>query len=539
MTFQPTVPLLTECIVHEASNSLVLKAQDPLHIRDWVPQSRTLNHPDYNVTVKWTDQNAKLLRTLGFAAPSPQWYGKKWPGKFQPMDHQLEMIDFYLANDRCFNLSEMGSMKTAPTLWAADLLMKAGKIRRAIIISPLSTLWTVWQQEIFDTVMHRKCVVVHGSAEKRKEALAMDVDFYIINHDATGKEWIWKTLRKRKDIDLIVVDECSKGYRNARIDRYKGLRDMIRDDQRLWMLTGTPVPNWPTDAWAQAKLVSPQNVPEYFGQFKRMTMTQCTQFRWKAQSGAEKIVHAALQPAIRFKKSMVINLPPVTTIKLSATLTPSQKTAFATMKALMAADVNNKEITAVNAADKIGKLRQILCGVIKEPDTNNYMAFDYEPRMQVLRDAIESASAKVIVVCPFKGVLRDISYRLANPPKGERAYSVGMMNGDVSVPKRNKIIQAFKHEQYPEVLCVHPKVASHGLNLTEADTLIFYAPIYSNDDFEQVMERFNRKGQTRKMTIVRIAAHSLEWDIYAVIDQRRMTQETVLNLYHRVLRMAA
>jgi hypothetical protein len=41
------------------------------------------------------------------------------------------------------------------------------------------------------------------------------------------------------------------------------------------------------------------------------------------------------------------------------------------------------------------------------------------------------------------------------------------------------------------------------------------------------------------MTIVRIAAHSLEWDIYAVIDQRRMTQETVLNLYHRVLRMAA
>jgi SNF2 family DNA or RNA helicase len=72
---------------------------------------------------------------------------------------------------------------------------------------------------------------------------------------------------------------------------------------------------------------------------------------------------------------------------------------------------------------------------------------------------------------------------------------------------------------------------AHGLNLTEADTLIFYAPIYSNDEFQQVTERFNRAGQTRKMTIVRMAAHPLEWHIYKLLENRQSTQNSILDLY--------
>jgi hypothetical protein len=33
------------------------------------------------------------------------------------------------------------------------------------------------------------------------------------------------------------------------------------------MMTGTPCPNDPTDAWAQAKLVSPDRVPKFPGHF--------------------------------------------------------------------------------------------------------------------------------------------------------------------------------------------------------------------------------------------------------------------------------
>lgn len=75
---------------------------------------------------------------------------------------------------------------------------------------------------------------------------------------------------------------------------------------------------------------------------------------------------------------------------------------------------------------------------------------------------------------------------------------------------------------------------SHGLNLTVADVTAFYAPIYSGDEYEQVIERFNRAGQTRKMTLVRLGAHPLEWEIYRMVDTKRLNQKTILDLFDTI-----
>ena len=115
-----------------------------------------------------------------------------------------------------------------------------------------------------------------------------------------------------------------------------------------------------------------------------------------------------------------------------------------------------------------------------------------------------------------------------------KTHSVAVLNGDVSPKQRDRTILQFKTEPDPHVLLCHPKVMSHGLNLTEADTLVFYAPIYSNDEFQQVQERFNRAGQTRKMTVLRMAAHPLEWEIYKMLDGRRLTQDSILSLYRTI-----
>jgi SNF2 family DNA or RNA helicase len=227
---------------------------------------------------------------------------------------------------------------------------------------------------------------------------------------------------------------------------------------------------------------------------------------------------------VRFKKADCLDLPPVTQQDRQCDLSKEQRKAFDELKSTMVAEAKaGKQVTAVNAADKIGKLRQILCGSIKIDD--DYVTFDHAPRLKVLLEAIEGASAKVLVVAPFKGIVRALQHEL------EEHYSVGMLNGDVSPNARNRIINEFKMQADPHILLCHPKVMSHGLNLTEADTLIFYAPIYSNDEFQQVTERFNRAGQTRKMTIVRIAAHPLEWEIYRLLDSRQNTQNSILDLY--------
>lgn len=517
--------------VHNQSGSLLLNVEDPFALREVLgDQSKTLVHAIYNLAVRHNEGTIKVLANLGYHAPSKtvnliDTY--KWPGKFKPMSHQKEMVKFHLAHRRGFNLSEMGTAKTASALWAADILMSAGRIKKVLILSPLSTLERVWLQEIFDVLLHRRAVIVHGSREKRLKAFNTDVDFYILNHDGVCLPHVAEVMRKRTDIDLVIIDEGAM-FRNAGTDRYKALVKLLKPEQRIWWLTGTPVPNAPTDAWAQAKIINPAGVPHYFGTFQRKVMVQFSQFKWAPRAGAEQIAFEALQPAVRFAKQDCLDLPPVTTISLQAQLTIEQQAEFRAMRNFMVAEIHDQQITAVNAADKIGKLRQILCGCVKNKETGTYVTLPHQPRLKTLLEAIRGASAKAIVIVPFKGITWVLEKELS------KHFTVGVLNGDVTINVRNHIITNFKTTPDPHVLLCHPKVMAHGLNLTEADVIIFYAPIYSNDEFQQVIERFNRVGQTRKMTIVKIGAHPLEWQIYNLVDTKRITQETVLDLYRSV-----
>lgn len=419
--------------------------------------------------------------------------------------------------------------KTASTLWAADYLMSLGRVNKALILSPLSTLERVWKNDIFDVLMHRVAAVVHGTLEKRLAALAnRSADFYILNHDGVTIRQVAEAIRKREDIDLVIVDEASM-FRNHDTKKFKALERMLRDDQRLWLLTGTPCPNAPTDSWALARLVSPGRVPKFFGAFKRATMAQVTSFKWVPRPDAYTTAYNAMQPAVRFKKADCLDLPPVVTMDRQAEMSKEQRDAFNEMKNVMQTETKSgMQITAVNAADKINKIRQILCGSVKDPKTDTYVSLPHAPRTSVLLEAIESASAKVLVVVPFKGIIQSLEKEIG------KHYSVAVLNGDVTPKARDAIILDFKTQADPHVLLCHPKVMAHGLNLTEADTLIFYAPIYSNDEAQQVVERFNRAGQTRKMTVIRIAAHPLEWEIYKLLDTRRATQEGILSLYRSI-----
>ena len=520
-------------LIDERTKSLVMRVRDPFTLRGLFPKSKILPLQSHNFAVHHSLDTTLMLRNIGIKAPSPIRYQYNWPGKFKPFDHQYDMAEFWTLNHRGFNLSQQGTAKTNAALWAADYLMNIGAIQKALVLAPLSTLKTVWLQDIFDTLMHRRASVVHGTRDQRKAALENDSDFYILNHDGVRIKEIARLIRARKDISLIIVDEGDE-FRNDGTDKYKSLAAMLRPDQRLWWQTGTPTPNAPTDAWAQARLVQPANVPKYFGQFKRATMMQLTPFKWAPRKGSNEMAFAALQPAIRFKKADCLDLPPVLKLERQSTLTPEQRKAFDAMKEEMYLDdvklkLLGTSITAVNAADKVGKLRQILCGVIKDPESGNYLPIPHAPRVALLMECIKGASAKVIVIVPFKGIINDLAIEIA------KHYTVGVLNGDVSANRRAAIIHDFKTTPDPHVLLCHPKVMSHGLNLTEADTTIFYAPIHSNAQYQQVIERFNRSGQKLNMTLIRIAAHPLEWEIYKNTDLATDTQSSMLDLYRKAL----
>ena len=153
------------------------------------------------------------------------------------------------------------------------------------------------------------------------------------------------------------------------------------------------------------------------------------------------------------------------------------------------------------------------------------MPIDHAPRVTTLLECIQEAAAKCIVIVPFKGIINSLYEKVS------KHHTCAVLNGDVPVSKRNTILKEFTDTKSPHVLLCHPKVMSHGLNLTQADMIVFYAPIYSNDEYQQVKDRINRPGQTRKMTIVRIGGHGLEWNIYERLDNKALTQEGILELF--------
>lgn len=515
-------------LVHPDSNSLLLRVKDPSIIRAVIPKSKLVDIQGHNLALRHGIDEVKVLRNMGIEAPSPILHHYKWTGRYTPFAHQKDTSAMLTLNRRAFVLNETGTGKSKSALWAADYMMNVGAVKKCLIVSPLSTLERVWLEEIFSTLMHRNAVVLHGSKERRLERLTANVDFYIINHE--GLAVIKKQLMARKDIDLVICDEYA-AYRNGTTSKFEVLQDILVPTKAFWGMTATPCPNAPTDAYALTKLISPDRIPQHFGTFKRDTMIQVSTYKWVPKAEAYDIAFNAMQPAVRYRKADCLDLPPVVTEERACEITSEQKKAYERMRIDMVADAKaGVQISAVNAADQISKLRQILCGAVRDA-TGEYCTIPHQPRLDVLLECIQEAAAKVIVVVPFKGILRVLEEEVAEH------YTCAVLNGDVSPKKRNEIITAFKADKDPHVLLCHPQVMAHGLNLTEADMCIFYAPIYSNDQFQQVVERFNRPGQTRKMTVIRIGAgfNKLEWEIYAMLDNKQESQATILDMYKRIV----
>jgi SNF2 family DNA or RNA helicase len=242
------------------------------------------------------------------------------------------------------------------------------------------------------------------------------------------------------------------------------------------------------------------------------------------------MAYAACQPAIRFKKKECINLPPVVTERRQIELSPQQKKVFSTMKNQAIMEAQQHKISAVNAADVLGKLRQICLGVVKNPKTGEYVEIDHSPRTKELLVEIQRAGTKVIVVVPYKGIIQTLEDEIRGA-----GYSVEIINGDVSRSARTDVINRFRKEKDPYVLLIHPKVAAHGLNLAVASTVIFYGPIFSSDQDTQVKERIARPDQMNQMNIIQFGAGPLEFGIYKVVAERQITQSNILDLYNHVV----
>ena len=503
--------------------ALLLKVKEPTRITTVIPKSKILDTGE--VLVNWGLEEAQVLKNLRIrGVPSPIESKYEWTGMYKPFEHQITTASFLTLHRRAFCFNEQGTGKTGSVIWAADYLMKIGAIKRVLVLCPLSIMQSAWENDLFRFAMHRTCAIAHSySKEKRLEAANSQAEFVICNFE--GLDIIKEAVDQ---FDLIVVDEAN-AYKNVATRRWKTLNSVIKPTMWIWMLTGTPASQSPTDAYGLAKIINPNGVPRFFGAFRDQVMQKITQFKWVPKPTSENIVHEALQPAIRFTKEECLDLPDMTYTMRDVPLSSQQLKYYEKIRKDMMVVAAGEEITTVNAAANLNKLLQLSCGAVYS-DSGDVIAFDAGDRMKALLEVIEEASHKVIIFAPFRHAIEIILEELKR-----QGISAEAIHGGIPVNKRTSIFNSFQTEDKPQVLVIQPQAAAHGVTLHAANVVVWWGPITSIETYLQANARVHRAGQRNPCTVVHLQGSPVEKRIYKMLSEKVDIHNRLIDLYKNIL----
>jgi SNF2 family DNA or RNA helicase len=244
-------------------------------------------------------------------------------------------------------------------------------------------------------------------------------------------------------------------------------------------------------------------------------MYKATMFKWMPKPNSKERVFKALQPAIRFTKEQCLDLPPVMTLTREVPLTPQQNKYYNMLKENMLVHAAGETITAVNAAAMLSKLLQVSAGAAYA-DGKEVVEFDAAPRLGVLEEILEETSRKVIIFALFRSSIDTIHAHLV-----KKGFTAEVIHGGVSASKRADIIQRFQNQPDPRLLVMQPQATAHGITLTAADTVVFYGPLMSVEQYVQAIARADRKGQdSDKVTVVHIQSSPVERKMFKALTSK-------------------
>lgn len=477
------------------------------------------------LVVKHGFEETKLLNNLGIEVPAPVLHHYDWcgaeAGPKPPFTSQRKTVAMLTTNRRAYVLNGMGTGKTKCPIWAFDYLRRQGEAKKMLVVAPLSILDFVWAREIMETAPHLRIAVLHGTRQRRLDRLGSDADIYIINHDGVGT--IIDELHQRRDIDVLLLDELAV-YRSASASRAKKMMKFARHFKWAWGMTGGPTPNSPTDAWAQAKILTPLTVPDYFKRFQEQTTYQASAYIRLPKKEATEIVANALQPAVRFTLDDVTELPECVERQVDILQGPVQEKAYRSLKSAAYAMLKDGQVTAVNAAVVLNKLLQVSMGYVYRDDAGTSI-LDNDARLEKLLECVEQTERKLIVFVPYIHAINGVSEYLR-----KHHVTCGVINGEVAKGQRDRIFKLFQHTGKLKTLVAHPRTMSHGLTLTSADTVVWFGPTASLETFDQANARIRRVGQLHRQQILMFQGTQAEKAIYTRLSQKQEVQNSVLEL---------
>ena len=111
---------------------------------------------------------------------------------------------------------------------------------RILVIAPKRVAEDTWPKELakWEHLTGLTASLVLGSRAERDAALQRPANIYIINRENVA----WLVENHSWDFDTVIIDELSS-FKSNKADRFKALKRVRPQIERIIGLTGTPAPN--------------------------------------------------------------------------------------------------------------------------------------------------------------------------------------------------------------------------------------------------------------------------------------------------------
>lgn len=451
-------------------------------------------------------------------------------GRYKPMKHQLKTASFITLHPRCYVLSDPRTGKTGSLILAMDYLQRHAQVTGGfLIVTTVTTIDSVWIDSIEQTLPRARIVRVHGKG--REKALESPADFYITNYDSirlSEKTFVKAVLEKR--IGGIVIDELTH-VGNSTSQRFKALDNIVNKLNVRYVVgvTGSPADN-PEAVYGMARMINRSKLPcrTKTGWLDLVTYQYGPEpFMRKASPMAAPRIFQTLQPAIRFNKNDVIDLPPVVTQTRRCPMSTEQKKVHDDLRneAMSILD-SGVTITAANGGVLFQKMMQMAQGFVTMDGMP--VPLQHKQRTETIIDCISETNHKVVIF----GVFIFSNHMLADELK-HAGFSVDIIDGGVTAKSRAQILHNFQYTPDPRVLICHPTTTAFGVELSAADTMIFNGPpMLGGFIYAQALERLSSaKQQASKISVIRIISSPEEEKSFRSLDEGKELGQTVSILF--------
>jgi len=305
----------------------------------------------------------------------------------------------------------------------------------------------------------------------------------------------------------VVCDE-SQRFSNSKTYTFKSILAIYGDYK--WCLTGSPVRNTDADIWSQLRYCGYNHIKEA-GKWQH--------WLFKAQ-GLNKYIFE-----LNYEKTNIV-MPEKIIHKHLVEMDDEQKNTYTALLVetqnlytqMLSNFISYAEILAM-----FTRLRQVCIAPsiilsntksLVQKSVNNAIEktkvhdwiYDDEgsagidsPKMKKIIDIIEKVpfGEKIIVFSSFVSCLKMVEKAITINLERNHVLLTGLTGGK----KRNDILTSFKENPTVTILLVHYKIGSEGLNITEANNVIFIEPWWCPVVHNQGISRCWRRGQTKNVNI--------------------------------------